>query len=134
LVDLDRFKQINDLWGHGVGDECLRRISERLLSCTRGHDAVGRLGGDEFLIVCQDVVSEEQAVAIAERVAEATREVIDVGTVRINLRASIGVVWTNGGMDSDGLVAAADAAMYDSKREGLGRPILTQPVMGKLLS
>lgn len=132
FVDLDGFKRINDLWGHPVGDELLRRIGARLLTSTRGRDYVGRLGGDEFLIVCNDVVSEEQAVAIAERITRALRDVIDIGTIQIEPKASIGVAWTNGGMDSQGLVAAADAAMYDSKREGLGRVILTQPMIGEL--
>jgi diguanylate cyclase (GGDEF)-like protein len=76
FVDLDRFKHVNDRWGHAVGDQLLRRTSERLTANARGGDLVGRLGGDEFLVVCENVATEEQAAAIGERIAAALREVV----------------------------------------------------------
>ncbi len=124
FVDLDRFKRINDSWGHAVGDQCLRLASERLAASTRGNDFIGRIGGDEFLIVCQYVSNPEQALAVAERVAAALREAFEIDAIRIEPQASIGAVWTNGAINADALIAAADEAMYDSKRAGLGLPVL----------
>jgi diguanylate cyclase (GGDEF)-like protein/PAS domain S-box-containing protein len=124
FVDLDGFKEINDRWGHAVGDELLRRISTRLVVSARGSDLVGRFGGDEFLVVCPGVADVEQARAIAERIAGSLDARIEIGPVRIDPRASIGVAWTDGRLGPEALVAAADAAMYASKREALGRPVL----------
>jgi diguanylate cyclase (GGDEF)-like protein len=117
LVHLDRLKRINDLLGSAVGDHFLRRTCERLRVHARGRDVVGRLAGDEFLMVCEDVVSEEQAVAIAERVGGALREIIETSTLRIEPTVSIGVAWTTGGTNAEGLIAAADAAI-DAKAGG----------------
>ena len=92
----------------------------------RAGDVVGRLGGDEFLIVCRDVDSERHAVTIAERIAAALCERLEVGTETIEPRASVGVAWTQKVLDSAALVAAADSAMYDSKREARGRAVLNE--------
>jgi diguanylate cyclase (GGDEF)-like protein/PAS domain S-box-containing protein len=124
FVDLDRFKQINDRLGHAAGDQLLRRTAQRLTAVARAGDVVGRIGGDEFLIVCRDVESERQAVRIAERIAAALCERVDVGTKTIKPRASVGVAWTQKVLDATALIAAADSAMYDSKREARGRAVL----------
>ena len=115
-VDLDDFKSVNDRLGHAAGDSLLVAASDRLRGAARRGDAVGRLGGDEFLVICPRVESSSQAVRIAERVAAATEATIDVGTGVVELRTSVGVAWTTKAIDADAFLAQADSAMYESKR------------------
>ncbi|MBD5654396.1 MAG: diguanylate cyclase [Candidatus Eremiobacteraeota bacterium] len=127
FVDLDRFKEINDRFGHAVGDEVLRRVAKRLSHSARPSDIVGRLGGDEFLIICPDVASPQWALQMAERIACSIAKRTVIGSLTIDPSASIGVAWTDLPMDADTLVAHADAAMYDSKRRANG-PALFEAV------
>jgi diguanylate cyclase (GGDEF)-like protein/PAS domain S-box-containing protein len=116
FLDLDGFKEINDRDGHASGDSLLQTAARLLADSIRPSDVVGRLGGDEFLVVCQDVGGPKAALALAERVASIVRE---------SVRASIGVAWAApGSIDADHLVQRADEAMYESKREAEGRPHL----------
>jgi len=115
-VDLDDFKFVNDRLGHAAGDSLLVAAADRLRGAARRGDAVGRLGGDEFLVICPRVESSAQAVRIAERVAAATEATIDVGTGAVELRTSVGVAWTTEAIDADAFLAQADSAMYESKR------------------
>jgi diguanylate cyclase (GGDEF)-like protein/PAS domain S-box-containing protein len=115
-VDLDDFKSVNDRLGHAAGDSLLVAAADRLRGAARRGDAVGRLGGDEFLVICPRVESPAQAVRIAERVAAATEATIDVGTGAVELRTSVGVAWTTKAIDADAFLAQADSAMYESKR------------------
>jgi diguanylate cyclase (GGDEF)-like protein/PAS domain S-box-containing protein len=109
-ADLDGFKQINDRDGHAAGDELLRSVAERLRAATRDGDIVGRIGGDEFLVLCPQVGSEAEAIGVVDRI----RTELDGGA-----RISIGVAWSTGdALDADALVAKADAAMYAAKRGG----------------
>lgn len=127
FVDLDRFKEVNDHEGHAAGDELLRVVADRLRSVVRGDDLVGRIGGDEFLVVCPEIGGPEQAMRLAERIAEALHASISLATVgaETELRVSIGVAWSDGtGTAADLLVARADDAMYESKHERAGRPKL----------
>jgi diguanylate cyclase (GGDEF)-like protein/PAS domain S-box-containing protein len=125
FVDLDRFKQINDRHGHAAGDELLRRVARLLRELVREDDLVGRIGGDEFLLICPDVGGAERAMRLAERLAEALRDGIRAETEEIRCGLSIGVAWSSGdASDGDALVAAADAAMYQAKRAGTGEPRL----------
>jgi len=126
FIDLDDFKAVNDTFGHAAGDELLRRTGECLLAAGRAGDAIGRLGGDEFLVVCQEVATPERALEIAQRIAGALAEVVP-GPDRVHPAASVGVAWSNTIEDADMLVAVADSAMYQSKREGMGRPVLVGP-------
>jgi diguanylate cyclase (GGDEF)-like protein/PAS domain S-box-containing protein len=125
FIDLDRFKEINDGFGHAAGDAFLVEVARQLASSVREVDVVGRLGGDEFLVVCARVESAHMALRIAERIADAfaTAEVL-LGAHIQPLSASMGVAWTDrAGAGADELVARADLAMYASKRQGLGRPV-----------
>jgi diguanylate cyclase (GGDEF)-like protein/PAS domain S-box-containing protein len=124
FIDLDDFKAVNDDCGHAVGDELLKTAAEDMRRATRGDDLVGRLGGDEFLIVCQDTAAPA-AMQVAQRVAAIlSRERSEPGG-QLQLRASVGVAWAaNDTVDIDELVARADAAMYLSKRAALGVPHL----------
>lgn len=116
FIDLDGFKEINDTEGHAAGDDHLKKTARLLIECVRPSDVVGRFGGDEFLVVCQDVGGVAAAMGLAERVGTELR-----GTVRV----SIGVAWAEAGtIDADHLVHRADEAMYSSKREGECRPHL----------
>jgi diguanylate cyclase (GGDEF)-like protein len=115
-VDLDDFKSVNDRLGHAAGDCLLVAAADRLRGAARKGDAVGRLGGDEFLVICPRVESSAQAVRIAERVAVATEAMVDVGTGVVELRTSVGVAWTTEAIDADDFLAQADSAMYESKR------------------
>ncbi len=125
FVDLDRFKTINDQHGHAAGDELLRLTATRLLSSVRSDDIVGRLGGDEFLIVCPDVATPDIALALAHRIAAALAQPVTLGATAIDPGASIGVAWTDSAVGCDAIVATADEAMYESKRAACG-PVLVR--------
>jgi len=125
FVDLDSFKAVNDQHGHAAGDELLSIVAQRLQGVVRDGDMVGRIGGDEFLVVCPDIGGPDQAMGLAERLAGALREELCVATGSIVEQISIGVAWSSGeGADADAIVAQADSAMYESKREGTGQPKL----------
>ena len=123
FIDLDGFKAVNDRYGHAAGDELLSIVARRLADVVRDGDMVGRIGGDEFLAVCPDIGGPDQAMKLAERLAEAQGEEVSVAKGRFVVRVSIGVAWSSGeGVDADTIVAQADNAMYESKREGAGQP------------
>jgi diguanylate cyclase (GGDEF)-like protein/PAS domain S-box-containing protein len=132
FVDLNEFKEVNDRHGHAAGDRLLTHIGSLLRVSVRDGDTVGRFGGDEFVVVCRDVVGRSQAHRIAETLATALAADTaalqldtDAGTVRILPRASIGVSWTRPGiLDADTLIARADAAMYAAKKTRAGRVAL----------
>jgi diguanylate cyclase (GGDEF)-like protein/PAS domain S-box-containing protein len=115
-IDLDDFKSVNDRFGHAVGDRLLADVAERIRDAARKGDAVGRVGGDEFIVICPRVQSSSQAIKVAERVAAATSATVDIGTAEVEMRTSVGVAWTAGALDADSFLAQADAAMYQSKR------------------
>jgi diguanylate cyclase (GGDEF)-like protein len=125
FVDVDLFKAINDEHGHSVGDELLSGIAQRLQDAVRDGDMVGRIGGDEFLVVCPEIGGPEEAMKLARRLAEAQRLDVRSAEGGLPVQVSIGVAWSSGeGVDADALVAWADKAMYASKRQGVGRPEL----------
>jgi diguanylate cyclase (GGDEF)-like protein len=131
FVDLDHFKQVNDELGHAAGDEVLITVAKRLGGLVRDGDIVGRLGGDEFLVISPGVAGPEQAMVLAERVARVLRDDVAMGDGTRGHQASIGVAWSAGNnIVADALVAEADRAMYDSKREGAGRPKLARQPPG----
>ena len=127
FLDLDGFKSVNDRCGHAVGDEVLRAAARVLDDTTRDGDAVGRLGGDEFLVVATELESSVEAMELAIRIAEAMRAHPNVPGSHVSLRASIGVAWAPArSVTAHDLVERADAAMYTSKREATGSPHLWQ--------
>ena len=126
FLDLDKFKTINDTYGHDAGDQLLASVVTRLNSVLRRQDVVGRLGGDEFIIVLPEVHSLDEAAAIGQRVEAVLREPLEVvGGQPTRIRASIGVAWSHStDITAIKLTAAADHAMYRSKRDGTSQPIL----------
>jgi diguanylate cyclase (GGDEF)-like protein len=119
FVDLDDFKQVNDIYGHDAGDELIRKAAHRLESTARAGDGVARLGGDEFAIVLGDVGADEQLRAAEARVRAAFREPFAVGDVELWVGASVGGgVWPKDGQTVNELVSHADAAMYEDKARG----------------
>ena len=115
-LDLDKFKSINDQFGHAAGDRLLTAAADRLRLAVRPGDSIGRLGGDEFLVVCPRVASARDAVAIGERLASFVNHSVDIGSSTVDMHASVGVAWTCEPLDGDTLIARADHAMYQSKR------------------
>ncbi len=119
FVDLDHFKLINDTLGHGIGDELLRQVSRRLLQCVRVDDTVGRLGGDEFAIVLSELVRDEDAGIVAQKVLTAMASPFDVEAHEITLTASIGITSAaHSKVGADTLVTAAESAMVEAKLAG----------------
>jgi diguanylate cyclase (GGDEF)-like protein len=118
LVDLDRFKEVNDTLGHATGDALLCAVAGRLASAVRDRDAVARLGGDEFVLLL-DVADEVAATRVLERVARAVHAPFDIGGVRLEVEMSVGVALLPGhGRHLEELLRRADAAMYEAKSTG----------------
>ncbi|HTV10945.1 MAG TPA: sensor domain-containing diguanylate cyclase [Acidimicrobiales bacterium] len=124
FVDLDGFKPVNDRLGHAAGDRLLACVGERLASCVRRDDVAGRLGGDEFLLLCLGLSGPAELLAVAERARERLEEPVDLEGEVVSVRASIGACYPEDEVTADELVARADAAMYESKRQGNGLPVI----------
>ena len=119
FVDMDRFKQVNDTMGHDAGDTLLIEVAHRLSDAVRPSDAVARCGGDEFLILCDGLEHEHQALDIAERVGQALAETVTIDGQEVSPRASIGIAFgRNRSTSPDLLIRRADEAMYRAKRAG----------------
>jgi diguanylate cyclase (GGDEF)-like protein/PAS domain S-box-containing protein len=124
-VDLDEFKPVNDKLGHAAGDELLVLVAERLKLASRDTDVVGRLGGDEFLVVLRDIPGPEMAMRAADRICETLCGSFQLSCGTAELRASVGVACSDGEpVTSEELVKRADTAMYQSKQHGQSLPVL----------
>ncbi len=149
LIDLDRFKVINDTLGHAAGDDLLREVARRLRSCVRHSDqvmettlesmgarshrtleAVGRLGGDEFVALLPEVLSEHDAERVAMRVLEMMREPIYVGGQECFVTASVGIaIYPRDGITVADLMRNSDMAMYSVKAQGRNNMSLYRPAL-----
>ncbi|CAN7531116.1 EAL domain-containing protein [Acidovorax sp. LjRoot118] len=130
FVDLDGFKPINDSFGHAAGDVILRSAADRLRQEARESDTVARVGGDEFLILLEDVTDVAACVSMANRVLESLSRPFEVSGKKVQIACSIGIVVHPDHGDRNKLVANADAAMYAAKRAGGGCYALFEPHMG----
>ena len=119
FIDLDRFKVVNDGLGHDTGDELLVAASRRLGAALRRQDTVARFGGDEFVVLCEDLVDEQQAEELADRAARALARPFRLGRSEVIVSASVGIAVTQSAAHgADDLLRNADAAMYRAKRRG----------------
>ena len=121
FIDLDRFKQVNDRYGHAEGDRVFSAVGQRLTGAIRPSDTLARFGGDEFVVLCESLASEEEVFGVVDRLAAAIEEPISVnGGIAVVLGATVGVAFAYGpGDDAAGLIDRADRAMYEAKEQGL---------------
>ncbi len=119
FLDIDRFKNINDTLGHDAGDTMLREMGKRLHQRLRTHDSIARFGGDEFVIVMDEVASANDASTLALRILEALTQPFHISDTTLHITISIGIsLFPNDGEDSSTLLKNADAAMYRAKERG----------------
>jgi diguanylate cyclase (GGDEF)-like protein len=121
-IDLDRFKRINDNFGHQAGDHLLQQISQRMASCLRDADTLARLGGDEFVVIMQHLSGDQDALMVAGRLLESIRQPVAVMGVPQTLSASIGIsLFPEDAMQVQELLDKADIALYRAKNSGRDR-------------
>ncbi len=119
LLDLDRFKPVNDTLGHSVGDQLLKVVAERLHECVREVDTVARMGGDEFTIIIEGLMCEEDISSVAQRITQSLSEPFLLGEHQAVISVSIGItIYPTDDHDIDELLKHADAAMYRAKQQG----------------
>jgi diguanylate cyclase (GGDEF)-like protein/PAS domain S-box-containing protein len=119
MLDLDRFKAVNDSMGHDVGDKLLKAVGKRLKETVRKSDTVARIGGDEFVLVLPQTPHAEEAAKFAQRILDAFREPFVFDGHRLHITTSIGIaVYPGGGKDIESLLKSADTAMYWAKEQG----------------
>ncbi len=121
FVDLDNFKQVNDSRGHAAGDRLLREISKRLIRSCRDGDLVGRIGGDEFLVIAEPVVDEAEARQLSERLLDAVCAPFDDGEGVTTPSVSIGAALAGGRRQASEVIHDADLAVYEAKEAGRGQ-------------
>lgn len=130
-VDLDRFKQINDRYGHLAGDHVLQEVARRLRSSVRSTDTLARMGGDEFMMILEGNKTRTAAERVANELLDVLSEPICMGNLRLNVTASIGMsFYPEDGESAEELERNADSAMYEAKFEGAGVRIFT-PALNK---
>ncbi len=132
-LDLDRFKDVNDVFGHPVGDMMMRAAAERLVTEADGA-FVARIGGDEFMILMPDDIRREDVLSLAERMVEAIGTELEVDDYLPHVGLSVGIaVYPDDGVDAATLLANADSALYRAKREGRGRVCFFETEMDREL-
>lgn len=121
FMDLDKFKAINDAYGHDAGDAVLLTIAKRLKETTRTDDTVSRHGGDEFLYLLLEIKEDQDAVIVAKKIIEAVQVPCDVNVGELTVNTSIGIsIYPRDGTTAEALIKSADAAMYRAKQSKSG--------------
>ena len=119
FIDLDRFKNVNDTLGHALGDELLRKVSDRMIKCLRASDTIGRLGGDEFALILMNPSDPRAAAVVASTIINALRQPFNLDGHDVTVTASIGItVFPADSPDAATLMKYADTAMYEAKSTG----------------
>jgi len=122
FADLDRFKVINDTYGHHVGDELLVAVAGRLTELQRPGDTLARLAGDEFIVLCEDLEHTAQVEPVATRIDEALGRPFVLSGIEVQVSASVGIAFAGRGDDvPEHILQDADTAMYQAKRRGGAR-------------
>lgn len=122
FIDIDGFKPVNDAHGHNVGDVLLQDIASRLQSCVRTSDTVARVGGDEFVMILENIADIDRAIDIAEKALLLMRKPFIIGDLECQVGASLGLsIYPDDSVDLDALTRQADAAMYHAKKSGRNR-------------
>jgi diguanylate cyclase (GGDEF)-like protein len=130
FIDLDRFKPINDRFGHAAGDALLTAVATRLNESVRSGDLVSRFGGDEFLVLCSKLAGQHQGMEIAERIQLALARPFEIDGVALSISCSIGIAFYSSNeeeIDAESLIGYADLAMYEAKRNGRARIETIEP-------
>jgi diguanylate cyclase (GGDEF)-like protein len=121
MLDLDKFKDINDYFGHGAGDRVLQVTAQRIRATIRKTDSVARMGGDEFIVLLNDLADAGQAEQIAAKIVAALSEPVRVGKFQVPMSVSVGVcTLEDEAVDAEVLIRRVDAAMYRAKAQGRG--------------
>lgn len=119
FVDLDRFKPVNDTYGHAAGDQVLSTVASRLSTALREIDVAARVGGDEFAVILESLTGVSDAAVVAEKISKLVQRPIRIDGQQIAVGASIGIaIYPIDGPDAQTLLRRADAAMYEAKRVG----------------
>lgn len=119
FVDLDKFKPVNDTYGHQAGDELLRQVARRIASCLRDEDTVARIGGDEFVVLLPAMLHANDCLTVADKILESLMQPFGLGEVTVEISASIGLALSpENGSDAEALIRYADQAMYQAKAAG----------------
>ncbi|UFS61379.1 sensor domain-containing diguanylate cyclase [Sulfurimonas sp. HSL-3221] len=130
FIDLDKFKPVNDRFGHDIGDMLLKAVAGRLVDCLRQTDIAARIGGDEFVVLLSDVGGEHNAVAIGEKIRHALAMPFKIVGQMINISSSIGVaIYPKDAAQEDELIKRADIAMYNAKAKGRNSVVTYKPGM-----
>ena len=127
FIDLNRFKEINDQYGHDYGDALLIAFSRKMQNISRQNDFIGRLGGDEFGIIIENLSSFEDIKALENRFTPLLKNTFDIKGIELHLTVSIGVaIYPLHGKSVDELMRAADIAMYEAKKNHAGSWVLSR--------
>lgn len=123
-IDLDKFKPVNDLYGHLTGDALLQQVADRIRNGVRKSDTVCRYGGDEFLILMVGALKQDSILTVAKKLTKAIEQPFSVGEYKVNISCSIGIaVFPQDAESRESLLVAADAAMYRAKQQGKGHVV-----------
>ncbi len=135
MVDLDGFKSINDQLGHSAGDHVLQNVAANFCNCLRECDTVGRYSGDEFIIIIEDLTTQEGAATVADKLQEALTQLIHYQDETFVMQASIGIaLYPRDAEGPDTLLQLADAAMYRAKNEGGNRARFSTPELDRMVA
>jgi len=136
FMDLDNFKQVNDTFGHDIGDELLKVVAVRLQACVRGMDTVCRQGGDEFIIVLTEIAHPQDVTVVAKKIIEVISEPISLQENELHITTSIGIaIYPSSGADDEKeLLKKADSALYEVKHKGKNGFMFYQSVCPQVLT
>jgi diguanylate cyclase (GGDEF)-like protein len=133
FIDLDKFKPVNDLLGHDVGDWLLKKVAQRIQECLRESDTVARIGGDEFIVLLPSIETDQDAFLVAEKIRSSLNLPFVLADDQLEISSSIGIsVYPEHGAEDKELIKNADVAMYYAKFAGRDNVKIFRPDMPQL--